>query len=204
MKDIPEEVVKELYIVQQKDNLTAYDTFQESSHEGPLNAHVSTYGFLTPEEAMKCYRDGKAMMRFAGSVGMYWTYPVKRVLSPRNPVVIDLVFEDQSFAQMLCDGKKEICSRCDGEGKHVNPNIDHNGLSEEQLADDDFRASYFGGQYDVQCEECRGNKIVLTPELEGLPDNIRDAYNRAVKQKDEAEAEYMAERRYFERAHGDH
>lgn len=50
-----------------------------------------------------------------------------------------------------------ICPACRGEGSCVNPNIDANGLTAEDFAEDpDFREDYFSGRYDQTCAACRG------------------------------------------------
>lgn len=56
--------------------------------------------------------------------------------------------------------KYVICPSCDGEGSYVNPAVDSQGLSAEDLADDDFREDYLGGVYDQRCSECRGLRVV--------------------------------------------
>lgn len=59
--------------------------------------------------------------------------------------------------------KYDVCPRCEGHGKHVNPNVDGNGISQEEFdADPDFRDNYFAGVYDVQCSFCKGERVVLT------------------------------------------
>jgi hypothetical protein len=90
------------------------------------------------------------------------------------------------------EGDKEIpatytvCGTCDGKGKHVNPAIDSNGLSEEDFdRDPDFREDYFSGLYDVPCNECKGNRVSpevdwkkLTPELKKyVEDWIQEHYS---------------------------
>ena len=62
--------------------------------------------------------------------------------------------------------KYEVCKRCRGEGKHVNSAIDGNGLTAEDFASlgPDFEEDYFGGAYDVTCEECNGLRVVQTYE----------------------------------------
>lgn len=51
-----------------------------------------------------------------------------------------------------------ICPVCEGEGKHVNPNIDANGLSDDDFHDDpDFVEDYLSGVYDVGCNKCGGS-----------------------------------------------
>jgi hypothetical protein len=55
----------------------------------------------------------------------------------------------------------EVCYRCDGTGKHVNPSVDGHGISREEFAEDpDFEEAYFRGDYDVTCSECGGNRVV--------------------------------------------
>ena len=61
--------------------------------------------------------------------------------------------------------KFEVCPRCNGEGKHVNPAIDSHGLSREDFdADPDFEEDYFSGVYDVECYECKGLRVVKVPD----------------------------------------
>ncbi len=57
--------------------------------------------------------------------------------------------------------KFEVCHRCEGNGKHVNPNVDGNGISQDEFdADPDFREAYFSGVYDVQCSACKGLRVM--------------------------------------------
>jgi hypothetical protein len=63
--------------------------------------------------------------------------------------------------------KFEVCSTCNGQGKHVNPSIDSHGLSSEDFDEDpDFREEYFSGRYDVPCYECKGERVVPTIDKE--------------------------------------
>lgn len=56
--------------------------------------------------------------------------------------------------------KFEVCDRCRGHGKYVNPNVDGNGISQEDFDNDpDFRDNYFSGAYDVTCYECKGERV---------------------------------------------
>lgn len=59
------------------DNLTAYDNFNEDTFEGQTNVENDSYEFDTEEEALDFYRRQKAMLKFAGGPGMYYTYPVQ-------------------------------------------------------------------------------------------------------------------------------
>jgi hypothetical protein len=57
-----------------------------------------------------------------------------------------------------------VCDLCRGKGSHVNPSIDCNGLTGEDFDEDpDFAESYMRGDYDVQCGQCNGRRVV--PEL---------------------------------------
>ncbi len=63
----------------------------------------------------------------------------------------------------------EVCDRCNGTGKHVNPSIDGNGLSREDFDQDpDFEEAYFRGDYDVSCSVCRGQRVVPVVDEERL------------------------------------
>lgn len=73
----------------------------------------------------------------------------------------------------------EICNRCKGNGSHVNPAIDGNGLSQNDIdqLDDGFMERYLSGFYDVTCEYCNGKgKVIVADELdENHP--LYDSYN---------------------------
>ncbi len=92
----------------------------------------------------------------------------------------------------------EVCPRCHGEGKHVNPSIDGNGITESDRmdwADDDFMEAYVAGVYDVPCEECHGANVVLVvDEKRCNPEDLAlyQAHHRAIA---EMRAEELAERR---------
>ena len=68
---------------------------------------------------------------------------------------------DEFDAEVQLPSKKEICPQCHGEGTHVNPSIDGNGLTYENFDDDpDFYENYFNGHYDVVCHTCNGHNVV--------------------------------------------
>lgn len=73
--------------------------------------------------------------------------------------------------------KFEVCGTCDGRGKHVNPSIDAGGISGEDFdRDPEFRRDYFDGQYDVQCYECKGERVVAVPDPQ--TDDEREAMKK--------------------------
>ena len=88
--------------------------------------------------------------------------------------------------------KYEVCPVCDGKGKHVNPDIDRNGLTAEDFAEDpDFAESYRSGVYDVACNGCGGRRVVLVPKHEDGKQALADAWQEDAQYR----AEVAAERR---------
>ncbi len=82
----------------------------------------------------------------------------------------------------------EVCGTCDGQGKHVNPSIDSNGLTASDFAEDpDLYENYFSGMYDVACNECGGRRVV--PVL----DEARTTPEQRKYVQDRIEAKYMDE-----------
>ena len=67
----------------------------------------------------------------------------------------------------------EVCSVCDGKGKHVNPSIDSNGLTAEDFEDRDFEEDYFSGVYDVPCSCCRGNRVEPIVNWSAMDDKLK-------------------------------
>jgi hypothetical protein len=68
----------------------------------------------------------------------------------------------------LMKGKKEIvfpakyivCYVCSGRGSYVNPDIDRHGLDPRDM-DEDFSESYMEGVFDITCQYCSGQRVVL-------------------------------------------
>ena len=54
-----------------------------------------------------------------------------------------------------------VCPRCRGRGSHVSPAIDGDGFTGEEWAemDEDFKESYWNGNFDVVCSVCNGLRI---------------------------------------------
>lgn len=64
----------------------------------------------------------------------------------------------------------EVCPTCHGAGKHVNPSIDSNGITQSEMEElgEEFREGYWSGTYDVTCNECKGSRVVLEPNRDTL------------------------------------
>lgn len=199
-------IVRQLWIVQYRRNLTAYDTFNEDTFEGPTQETQATYSFFTEADALKFYEGRKAMLKFAGGPGDYYTYPTTFDLpepDPKRTVILECESEDQQFYSVACHAQKAVCPTCDGEGTTLCDPLRGVAFSPEQMHDDpDFRENYFGGAYDVACDQCSGNKIVLEADPEffnALPETIREDFERKISNDRRHEAEVESERRYFSR-----
>jgi hypothetical protein len=92
--------------------------------------------------------------------------------------------------------KHEVCPRCDGTGSHTNPSIDGNGITASEMdeAGDDFREDYLSGVYDVRCEQCRGLRVVLAPNLDAASPAQRDAWEAHQRVQAEIDRDDYSER----------
>lgn len=108
--------------------------------------------------------------------------------------------ENDSEEEVEFPGKNEVCSRCDGFGTHVDPNIDGNGItaSEWEEWDQEDRESYMDGEYDVTCEECSGDKVVMVPDV-SLCSSEQKEQLRLYDKQQEHKAQWDAEDRYVAR-----
>jgi len=95
--------------------------------------------------------------------------------------------------------KYEVCSLCDGKGKHVNPSIDAHGISSEEFADDpDFYDEYKSGMYDVTCYLCHGNRVVPVPD-ESRCNTEQKAFLKVLEEREADERAYQNECDYARR-----
>lgn len=98
----------------------------------------------------------------------------------------------------------EVCDHCYGEGKHVNPGIDGNGITQSEMAeleadDEDFRGNYMSGMYDVQCETCHGKRVVLEIDSEHLTEaqkELEEIYWKKLNYESDYDSEREQERRF--------
>ncbi len=84
-------------------------------------------------------------------------------------------------------GKKEVRDRCRGNGTHVNPSIDGNGITGDEMHElgDEFCEDYMSGVYDVQCEECLGLRVVTVPDEENCTPAQKELLERYWKHVDD-------------------
>ena len=74
---------------------------------------------------------------------------------------------------VLIPSTVEVCGSCSGRGTHVNPDIDSDGITADEMSElgEDFQESYISGAYDVKCNQCNGNKVIAVVNHEAC--NIR-------------------------------
>jgi len=100
--------------------------------------------------------------------------------------------EDCKHFQVKCTF--EICEDCGGRGSttsHIEP--DGVGFTSSEWAeacagDPDFPEMYFNGDYDRDCEECDGRRVVPVPDWTNKPE-----LEKLVEKASQSEADYRAE-----------
>jgi hypothetical protein len=91
--------------------------------------------------------------------------------------------------------KFEMCTRCEGHGSYVNPSVDGNGITAEEMAEDpDFAEAYFDGVYDVTCAICHGARVVPRPDLSRWSFAQKRLYVRHLHAEEESRRDYDSER----------
>jgi hypothetical protein len=102
---------------------------------------------------------------------------------------------DEGFSVPLV---RVVCPSCDGYGHYVNPAIDGNGLSPDdidRLGGDDFLDDYFKGAYDIRCEQCHGQNVIDDLDRDRADADAIKAWDRWLQAAADHRAEVAAERR---------
>lgn len=87
----------------------------------------------------------------------------------------------------------EVCDLCGGKGRHVNPNIDASGYYPED-AEDAMR--YRRGFYDIDCNSCKGRRVVPVIDTSTpLAKRVQAYLDDAAADRAAMHAEMMAELR---------
>lgn len=93
----------------------------------------------------------------------------------------------------------EVCDRCEGRGKHMNPAIDGHGITEDEWNgpdwDDESRETYLSGGYDITCEECKGLRVVPVVDEDRCDKALFAKYQEHVMDQARDDAEDRAIRR---------
>jgi hypothetical protein len=108
-----------------------------------------------------------------------------------------LVNDDGEEYEVQLPVRKEVCSRCEGEGTHLHSDIGAHAYTSEEFAqeyDDEEAAEYFkrGGRYDVTCEVCGGLRVVDVIDEEACKTVQQKADLAAVRAAEDEEYHYQA------------
>ena len=90
-----------------------------------------------------------------------------------------------------------VCWHCSGEGTIVNPAIDGNGITAEEMDElgEDFRTDYLTGVYDIRCITCDGERVIEEVDLDKLSSEEGKAYFAYISEEQMYLAEVEMERR---------
>lgn len=108
-----------------------------------------------------------------------------------------LVEDDEGYeTEHRIPAQMAVCGRCDGKGRHCNPSIDGNGITQDEWAEwDDDRETYLNGGYDVACYDCGGKNVVPSVDWDALSDEIAERVHEHLQWEADYAAECEAERR---------
>lgn len=108
----------------------------------------------------------------------------------KRTITITIYDENDNEVEHDLPATNEVCNRCDGHGTHTNPSIDGNGITASEWSewDSDERDSYMNGDYDVTCERCHGNNVILVPDPSIMSEEQRQVLSQWEKQESERRA----------------
>jgi len=112
-------------------------------------------------------------------------------------VTDDFILYDDEGGEQRLPARKAVCPRCRGNGTHMNPSIDGDGIAgdDECWEDDDFREMYFGGGYNVTCERCGGANVVDVLDEERIPAQVLAQWEAQERDRYECDEIQRMERR---------
>jgi hypothetical protein len=124
----------------------------------------------------------------------------------QGEIVLKWYDEEGEEVEHTFPAKNEVCHRCEGYGTHLTPSIGNHAYSMEEFNesfdDEEDRAAYFqrGGKYDVQCEECHGNKVLPVVDEARLSDEQKKLYAEWEESEEERARSDAEDRqtRYYE------
>lgn len=118
---------------------------------------------------------------------------------PAAPAGVDPICGTHFYGTDICEKlpvKWAVCPVCDGNGTHVNPSIDANGITAEDFADDpDFAEDYMRGAYDQTCNHCNGRTTVPVTDEDACDPVLLQLYREQVQDEADDRACHLAELR---------
>jgi len=108
----------------------------------------------------------------------------------------DYMTEESDGTPFRMPTVKEVCPNCQGKGTMVNRSIDGHGLSmDDPDLDEEFWEGYWGGNYDVVCDECKGNNVLDVVDESRLDPEIVKEWHDWQRDVSDSVAEQLAEMR---------
>jgi len=127
---------------------------------------------------------------------VFWV-PVPEDAIDEIPECLDTEVKDGMLCVSL-PAVYEVCNRCQGQGTHWHPAFD-NGITQEDRErdwDDDSWDELMNGAYDVQCSECKGERVTPIPAATTADTDVAQGFYDAYWEDEMAyRAEVAAERR---------
>lgn len=113
-------------------------------------------------------------------------------VKPARPGFTNITFTNEEDEEEVHElpSKFEVCSRCEGHGTHLHPDIGGHAYTLEEFNesfDDEEKEEYFkrGGMYDVPCEECKGARVAAVVDEERLTEEQKKAFALFQEQEEE-------------------
>jgi hypothetical protein len=115
-------------------------------------------------------------------------------------LTVKVTFEDDDGEEQTIElpGKHAVCGNCDGHGTHLRPGMREHAYTQEEFDesfhDDEDRAAYFerGGMYDVQCETCKGLRVVVVVDRGAIVTPEHHEGLRRMRAREKSDREYEA------------
>ncbi len=93
-----------------------------------------------------------------------WRFKEARKRTAMPTSSFSIIDDDGDEIDVVVPGKFEVCSRCEGTGKHDHPAFS-NGFTQEEMSEDpEFAEEYRAGRYDVTCQKCQGVRVVCVAD----------------------------------------
>jgi len=113
---------------------------------------------------------------------------------PPATIKIFVITKKGNDFQVMAPAKRVVCYCCRGKGTHVNPNVDGDGITPEEFdRDPEFLESYLSGVFDVQCEECKGERVLDVVDESKMTPKMLERYYRHLDMEAADRAMHMAE-----------
>ena len=94
-----------------------------------------------------------------------WWTDINRAGTLARAFIFDPVEDPPDRVEVWVPVRFILCTTCDGRGSYVNPNLDSNGITPEEMDEwgSAFQENYANGVYNVACGHCKGDKAIRYP-----------------------------------------